>query len=151
MDDLENKIIKRTVALIVFFDKNKKVLLQSRIGISKYGEEWSYFGGGVEKDETPKQAIIREIKEELSFDLTKINFKYIGKYDILFYNDKYFGNSFFFIAQLDEDILNKFNQKEGKSYKLFTIEEAKKLNPGCILQKTDFLILDLINAEINKF
>jgi 8-oxo-dGTP pyrophosphatase MutT (NUDIX family) len=89
-DNLDTKIIMRTISLIIFFDKNKKILLQDRTGISKFGEEWGYFGGSVEKNETPKQTIIRETKEELDFDLINFNFKYIGKHDIVFCNKQFF-------------------------------------------------------------
>ena len=46
----------RKVALIVFYDKENKILLQDRRKISKRGEEWGFFGGGIEEGETPKQA-----------------------------------------------------------------------------------------------
>jgi hypothetical protein len=36
----------RKVALIIFYDDKKRILLQDRRGISRLGEEWGYFGGG---------------------------------------------------------------------------------------------------------
>jgi len=63
----------RRVALIVFYDDEKRILLQYRKGInSKFCEEWGYFGGGIENGETPEQAVIRETKEELDFDLESL-------------------------------------------------------------------------------
>ncbi len=55
----------RDVALIIFYDKEKRILLQNRKGISKVGEEWGFFGGHIEKEETPEKALTREVKEEL--------------------------------------------------------------------------------------
>mgnify|MGYP001609286324 CR=1 FL=1 len=59
---------KRNVSIILFI-KDNKVLLQDRRNISKHGEEYGFFGGKIEKDETPGQALKREIKEELNFDI----------------------------------------------------------------------------------
>jgi 8-oxo-dGTP diphosphatase len=58
----------RNVALIIFYDKDKRILLQDRRGISKLGAEWGFFGGEIENDETPEQAVVRETKEELCFE-----------------------------------------------------------------------------------
>lgn len=54
---------KRVCAVII---KDNKVLLMRRI---KEGQEYFVFpGGGIEKDESVENAIIREVKEELSLD-----------------------------------------------------------------------------------
>lgn len=46
----------RNVALIIFYDENKRILLQDRLNISKYGEEWGFFGGEIKEGETPEEA-----------------------------------------------------------------------------------------------
>ena len=46
-------MFKRRVAVIIFYDEKKRILLQDRRGISKFGEEWAIFGGSAEEDETP--------------------------------------------------------------------------------------------------
>ncbi len=69
---------KRAAAVIV---KNNKILLFRRI---KNGEEYFVFpGGSVEKSESVKNAVIREIKEELDLDIeiSKLIFKFFNKYD----------------------------------------------------------------------
>ena len=38
----------RTIAIVVPYTKDKKILLQNRKSISKWGEEWSFWGGGQE-------------------------------------------------------------------------------------------------------
>lgn len=123
----------RKVSVIIFYDDKKKILLQDRRGISKLGAEWGFFGGRIEGKETPEQAVVRETKEELSFDLKE--YKYIGEYgyDITEDMKKNFPNFEFdkvvckaFAAPL-KDNLSKFKLKEGKNMKLFSLDEAKKL------------------------
>jgi len=123
----------RYVALIIFYDKDKRILLQDRRGISKLGAEWGFFGGEIEQGETPEQAVVRETKEELCFDLK--DYKYVGEYgyEIEKSLKKKFANFKFdavsckvFIAPL-KDNLSKFKLKEGKKMKLFFLDEAEKL------------------------
>ena len=112
----------RNVALIIFYDDKKRILLQDRRGISRLGEEWGFFGGEIEKIETPEQAVVRETKEELDFDLKE--YKYVGKL-----SDK-IKNLFIvrkvFISPLKNNF-SKFKLKEGKKMHLFSLDEAEKL------------------------
>ncbi len=61
-------MIKRKVATIVFYDDNS-FIIQDRREISKWGEDYGFFGGAIEQNETPEQAITREIKEELNLEI----------------------------------------------------------------------------------
>lgn len=55
--------MSRVAAIII---KDNKILLMRRI---KKGQEYFVFpGGGIEDNEIPEEAIIREVKEELSLD-----------------------------------------------------------------------------------
>lgn len=117
----------RRVALIVFYDGENRVLLQYRKGIaSKFQEEWGYFGGKIEDGETPEQAVVRETKEELDFDLSG-DFKFLGKFE-----NKIKGfesEAFVFISPL-VDKMEKFRQLEGEEMRLFSLEDAEKLKMG---------------------
>ncbi|MEM5777208.1 MAG: NUDIX hydrolase [Candidatus Aenigmatarchaeota archaeon] len=55
--------------------KRKKILFGKRIDINK----WELIGGKIEPNEQPKEAIIREIKEELdaSVDYIKLSTSYV--------------------------------------------------------------------------
>ena len=122
----------RNVAAIIFYDENKRILLQDRRGISKVGEEWGFFGGEIEDHETPEQAVVRETKEELNFDLKE--YKYVGDYSYKVSESlkKNFKFNFdivsckVFISPLKNNF-SKFKLKEGTNMKLFTLEEAEKL------------------------
>ncbi len=59
------------VATALLFDGNNKLLIYLRDdkpGISFPGY-WDLFGGRVEPGETPEQALVRELKEELNIDV----------------------------------------------------------------------------------
>jgi len=60
---------KSEKAVIAFYDNQKRILLQDRRGISKEGEIWGFFGGGIEKGETPEQALERGIEEGLCIQI----------------------------------------------------------------------------------
>jgi len=126
--------MKKNVSIVVFYDKDK-ILLQDRKGISKYGEEFGFFGGHIEEGETPEQALKREIEEELTFQLD--NFKFFKKYGPKIYSDSpHEVTHFVFLAKIPR--LSLFNQKEGDDMGLFTLDEAKKLR----LVKADYFIID---------
>jgi len=123
----------RNVVIIIFYDDKKRILLQDRRTISKLGEEWGFFGREIKQGETPEQAVVRETKEELSFDLNE--YKYIGEYSYKIKDSlkKRFVNFDFdvvlckaFISAL-KDNLSKFKLKEGKRMQLFSLDEAEKL------------------------
>lgn len=113
------------ISLVVLYNKEKKLLMQNRKNISKFGEEWAFFGGKLEKGESPEDAIIREIKEELNYNLD--NYKYIKKF-----RNKVNGSIIHvFTAPFSGD-LSQFTLGEGEGMKLFSLKEFKKLKltPG---------------------
>lgn len=61
------------VSTALLFDGNNKLLIYLRddkpeISFPGY---WDLFGGRVEAEETPEQALVRELKEELNIDIEK--------------------------------------------------------------------------------
>ncbi len=57
---------QRNVAVAGLVDDEGKILLMRTRALP---DKWQPVGGGVKKDETPEQTIIREVKEELSIDI----------------------------------------------------------------------------------
>ena len=57
-------------ASIFLYKKSGEFLLQHRTDDAPRNPGfWSIFGGGIEEGESPFEAVIREIKEELDYDL----------------------------------------------------------------------------------
>lgn len=67
----------RSIAIVVPYTDKRKILLQKRTSIKKWGEEWSFWGGGIEDGETKEDAARRELKEELDMDIKELH--YLGK------------------------------------------------------------------------
>jgi len=145
------KFRKRKVSIIVFYDNKHRILLQERKKISKFGEKWGFFGGGMDKKETPEQALKREIKEELNYNLKKSEFKFFKKYGPRLLNVKFKSHTYFrlityfvFISKCPK--LSKFKQAEGNNMKFFSFSEAKKLK----LMPGDYDIVNDLESNFRK-
>lgn len=57
----------RNVAIAVFYDKDLNIVIQERGKHSRVGEKYGFWGGKIKENEIPKQAIKRELSEELGF------------------------------------------------------------------------------------
>ena len=67
----ENKEIKHYVDAIIVNPDDELLLLQRAGYIKPFGGKWAFVGGSIdEKDKSPKDALIREIKEETGIELT---------------------------------------------------------------------------------
>jgi len=71
----------KQIAQVLLFDRDRKLLIYLRDDKPDipFPNHWDFFGGHVEEGETPEQALLREVKEELSLDLLK--WEFIRRYD----------------------------------------------------------------------
>lgn len=100
---------KRKTAFVLFYEGDK-IILQDRKSYSKFGEEYGFFGGGIEEGESPEEALKREIKEELNTEIKDYEF---FKHDVI--SAKEINGEierFVFIAPMPD--IRKLNVKEGK-------------------------------------
>jgi len=116
---MEEKI--KTCGLILE-NNDGKILLQLRDNKPSipYPNCWGTFGGHIEEGETPEEAIKREIKEELNYDL--IDFEFCNIY--------FFKNYVIYIFKKTDKKIKISDLKilEGQKGEFLTLEEIKKKN-----------------------
>lgn len=116
----------RDVACAIIFNSFGEILLQKKdLRYLSYPGIWSFFGGAVEKGETPKEAVIRELKEEIG-----INFEEIKLFNTCDCEDPHpqkilKGKMFTFIAQHNG---TDIKLTEGAGFAFFSKEEILSLN-----------------------
>jgi len=139
----------REIACVIFYTNKGKILLQDRRSIKKWGEDWSFWGGGVEPGETKEQTARREIKEELTFEFGEMD--YLGEQNEILKkyhppHEEVNEICYLFATLIKEDI-SQFNVKEGDGARFFTLSEARKLN---LVPKLDAEALDIFEEYFKK-
>jgi len=137
--------LTKGVKIIIF--SPDKILLFHRDDIPTilYPDSWQLLGGGIEKGETPKQALLREIKEEAKFDLK--DYKFISK------TNGFLGEEVWvYIAFVKKEEEAKFSLGPGEGQEIgwFTFDQALslKLTPGTRILLTEYR--DLIEKVMNS-
>jgi len=115
-------------AKVIIFSPDKILLFhRDDIPTIPLPDCWQLVGGEIEKGETPKQALLREVKEETSYDLK--DYKLISQFTGL--KDE---NVWLYLAFIDKSEESKFilGRDEGQEIGWFTFEKAFELNltPG---------------------
>ena len=139
----------RTIAIVIFYTDKNEIMLQNRKSMMKWGEEWGFWGGGLDEGETKEEVAKREIKEELDYDVK--NLKYIGTLTEIITryknpNDKRKITLEIFITKIKED-RTLFKVHEGDGLKFFTIDEARKLKMVPII---DSKALDIVEKYLGS-
>ncbi|PLX27991.1 8-oxo-dGTP diphosphatase MutT [Candidatus Parcubacteria bacterium] len=81
-------MIEVTAAVLI---KNKHVLIGKRLENSHMGDLWEFPGGKIEANETPKECLKRELREELEIDadihelIMETEHKYMDKTNVKIY------------------------------------------------------------------
>jgi len=64
----------RNVAIAIFYDDDLNILIQERGNHSRLGEKYGFFGGRIREGEIPRQAMERELLEELGYVPEKLDY-----------------------------------------------------------------------------
>lgn len=112
----------RNIAIYVLINSKKEILLQYRDkNAPTFPHYWSFFGGGIEKDEKPIQAVKREAIEEVNYLLKKPKLIYVQAF-----RDKYqFGKKYVFIEKYQPS--QKIKLKEGEDFGWYGFSKIKSL------------------------
>ena len=98
-----------------------KVLLQLRDNNPhiRYPNLWGTFGGQIEDGETPEEAIVRELSEELGYELSAP--EYFGNFPLDGYDIHMY-------RIIDHSLaLDTLTVKEGQEGRFFSLEEVKDI------------------------
>jgi 8-oxo-dGTP diphosphatase len=116
----EAKELKRVALLFIVIDNEALLFKRSESETTNAGK-FGMLGGGIEKNETPEEAIVREIREEAGVELK--SFKSLKKY---IYDNECELNVFY----TNEFPIDKveLNKKEHTSYKFFTMDQLMNMD-----------------------
>lgn len=113
----------RNAVLVPLQGASGRILVQDRRGYKP--PPWGFFGGGIEADETPLGAVLRE---ELSFALLPDELTFLSKFSGRYDDLKLILHAFLWPFNGN---LSKFCQTEGAGMNLVTVAEMlRRTEPG---------------------
>lgn len=130
----------KRIAAIILENKKGEFLLALRDNKSwiPFPHHWDLIGGHVEEGETPEEALIREVKEELDINLK--NYSFFREYECLV-GDAYENIKYIYKAEIDIPI-EKITLLEGERAQYFSREEIPDVKFANIIRS---IVLDYIS------
>jgi 8-oxo-dGTP diphosphatase len=136
----------KKIAAIIFENDNGEFLLYKRDnkpGIPFPGY-WDLIGGHVEEGETPEQALVREVKEEIDIDLKE--FTFFKKFKCMT-GDAYENIKYIYTGKINIPI-EEIRLLEGDRPQYFSREEIPNVNFANILKS---IVMEYISeCNLNK-
>jgi 8-oxo-dGTP diphosphatase len=131
--------MKKIAAIIFENDKGELLfyLRDNKPGIP-FPQHWDLFGGHIEDGETPEEALIREVKEELNYNLK--DFKFFREYKCL-KGDAYPNIKYIFSGKFNMPV-EEITLLECEYPKYFTKKEIPGMKFANILKS---IVLDYLN------
>jgi len=130
----------KQIAAIIFENDKGELLLylrDNKPGIP-FPLHWDLIGGHVEEGETPEEALVREVKEELDFDLKE--FRFFRKYECL-EGDAYPNVKYIYSGRINIQI-EEITLLEGDHARYFSREEIPEVKFANMLKE---IVMDYIN------
>jgi len=112
----------RDVAVLALYNDDGQILLQHRDkNMERLPDHWAFFGGGIESEETPEQALEREILEELEYRVRTPELMYVQKF--MYRADE--NTKYVFAEKFDDS--QRLTQHEGDAMKWMRFEDLDGL------------------------
>ncbi|HUX56515.1 MAG TPA: NUDIX domain-containing protein [Bacteroidales bacterium] len=130
----------KEIAAIILENDNGEILLylrDNKPGIP-FPEHWDLIGGHLEEGETPEEALVREVKEELDIDLKE--YKFFNKYECLT-GDAYENIKYIYTGRINIPI-EEITLLEGERPRYFSKEEIPGVKFANILKT---IVMEYIN------
>jgi 8-oxo-dGTP diphosphatase len=136
--------MKKIAAIILENDEGEFLLAlrDNKPGIP-FPLHWDLIGGHVDEGETPEEALVREVKEELDIDLKE--YAFYRKYECLT-GDAYENIKYIYTGKINLPI-EEITLLEGERAQFFSNEEIPHLKFANIIKT---VVLDYINDHKTK-
>ena len=133
--------MKKIAAIILENDKGEILLaLRDNKSWIPFPNHWDLIGGHVEEGETPEEALVREVKEELNIDLKE--YSYYKKYEC-FTGDAYENIKYIYAGKINIPI-DKITLFEGERPQFFSKEEIPSVKFANIIKT---IVMEYINDQ----
>lgn len=129
------------IASIILENDKGEILLYLRDNkpTIPFPHHWDLFGGYIEEGETPEEALVREVKEELNYDL--VEYRFFKRYECL-EGDVHQNIKYVYIGKINKPI-EELTLSEGEKLQFFSREEIPNVKFANVLKK---IVLDYING-----
>ena len=133
----------KEISQVLLFDSNSRLLVYLRDDnpAIPFPNHWDLFGGHLEADETPEQALVREVREELGLELKHWNFFRVYQCTR---GDVYPNVKHIYWAQIDQSSA-QLTLNEGQRLMSIGLNELDRINFANILRA---IVADFIEAGL---
>ena len=141
----------KQIAMVLLFDRHRRLLVYLRDDKPDipFPNHWDFFGGHVEAGETPEEALVREVKEELGVELAQWSFfrRYVCTEGDAYPNVKYL-----YWAKIDK-LAEELTLYEGQRLLSIAPEQRRDLKFANILGQLleDFIAAKLWPQAVDNF
>jgi 8-oxo-dGTP diphosphatase len=130
--------MKKIAAIILENDRGEFLLaLRDNKSWIPFPNHWDLIGGHVEEGETPEEALVREVKEELDIDIK--DYAFFKKFECLT-GDAYENEKYIYTGKINLPI-EEITLLEGERARYFTREEIPDLKFANIIKS---VVMDYI-------
>lgn len=145
--DIVNQITNKVgVGTIFISTKTNRILLNLRAPHKTHSQQWSLWGGMVEKDEQPKEALMRELTEEMGFipDIEKIY-----PFDVYQSKDRHF-KYYSFVCVVTDEFVPKLNSESCGYCWIDLGQWPKPMHQGARISFCNLKAIEKLNLIINQ-
>lgn len=120
MEVVDRELRLGAAVAVILLTPERHLLLQRRDDKPEiwYPGYWGCFGGGIDPDETPAEALVREVREELSIGLESFSYFMTISFAVEGVTSKALPR-FYFVSHLSERQLAELVLGEGQEYRGF--------------------------------
>jgi 8-oxo-dGTP diphosphatase len=141
----------KQIAMALLFDRHGRLLVYLRDNKPEipFPNRWDFFGGHVEDGETPEEALVREVKEEIGVDLRQ--WAFFKRY-VCTEGDAYPNIKYLYWARIDK-LAEELTLYEGQRLLSIALEQRRSLRFANILGQVleDFVESGLWPQAVDNF